>query len=55
MLDVCLSVCLSVGEYCVIERYDNSYAAFASYDTCYVAYNDSTTSLGILWFDAVNR
>ena len=39
------------GEYCVVERYEGSYAAFSSYDTCYVAYGDDR----VLWFDAVNR
>ena len=47
--------CVCVDEYCVVQRYAGSYAAYPIQNKCHVAYNDAPTSRGVLWFDAVNR
>jgi len=42
-------------EYCVVQQYDGSYAAYRNNDKCHVVFNDAPTSRGVLWFDAANR
>jgi len=55
MADTALCVYVYTDEYCVVQRYNGSYAAYTHLDKCHVAYNDTPTSSGVVWFDAVSR